>query len=195
MGKSLSKKELIAELSETTEVTQKTVKNVLDRLAKIAYRETVNGFTVPGICKLKIARRKESKCRNPTTGELMLIAEHEIVKITPLKKAKDAIAPKTEDLVTVIEEPVEQNASAPEPEQDDLFTFVCSTCGQEIEAPNSMRGMEAECPTCGNDLIIGESKTAEPNVTEDKEVKTEEQPPVGSGTNTMRLDLSNLGFD
>ncbi len=195
MAKGLSKKELIAELSETTELTQKDVKNVLDRLAKIAYRETVNGFTVPGICKLKIARRKASKCRNPATSELMLIAEHDIVKIIPLKKAKDAIAPKTKDLVTVIEETVEKNA--PEPEQDDLFTFVCSTCGQEIEAPTSMRGMEAECPTCGNDLIIGDSNNEQVKAPEIEQTAQEpkEQPPANTGTNTMRLDLSNLGFN
>ena len=35
-----------------------------------------------------------------------------------------------------------------------LFTFNCPHCNVKIEAKDEWRGVEAECPSCGNKLII-----------------------------------------
>lgn len=39
-------------------------------------------------------------------------------------------------------------------EGDKAISFCCSTCGQEIVAPEETVGMEAECPACGAILVV-----------------------------------------
>lgn len=267
MSKSLSKKELIDELAEFSELRKTEVAELLDKLAEIAFREARNGFTIPSICKLKVVRKKASKCRNPATGELLLVGEHDVVKVIPLKKAKDSIAPRNDDLVEVIKyEPRAKPAPAPAPAsvsasigdaasdgvvfacdacgatisasaslagqkgqcpycemqiiiptreqarqkmakfqpvvqeqpdqeateipRDDFFTLVCQVCGQEIEAPTSMIGQEANCPACESPITVVLSAGQE-NPEDGKEGKGKEG---YSFTNTMRIDLSELGL-
>lgn len=216
MSKSLSKKELISEIAEQTGLKKKEAEEMLNSLRDIAYREARNGFTIPGICKLKVARKKASKCRNPATGQMMLIDEHDILKTTPLKKAKDAVAPKDDDIVHIIEdEKAEPEAGYVDKDEDTekakdqepgiseaSLLFYCSVCGQELEAPASMRGMEAECPTCQNNIIVGEhtdkmEQDSGDNVSTDGdkgetgELNEDEKEEL---TNTVKIDLSSLGL-
>jgi nucleoid DNA-binding protein/DNA-directed RNA polymerase subunit RPC12/RpoP len=231
VAKSLQKAGLIAEISSVTGIEKKSVGDVLDKLTEIAYREAPNGFIVPGICKLTVVKRKASRCRNPATGQLLMIGERQVLKIAPLKKAKDMIVPKPADLVQVLaeepppapkpppepkseiapkpvsEEPAPKSATisegaaakpapvseaaapkaepVPKPEpgpvgstqpvtaipplpgaeplpsvvpspdaEDGQIVFVCSSCGSMLAATPQNAGMQGECPFCGAKTTI-----------------------------------------
>ena len=89
----LSKGGLLAEISTTTGAPKKQVIQFLDTLVAIAYRETKKkgAFILPGIGKMEKAKRKARKGVNPKTGEPIKIAAATVVKIRPVKAAKDAI--------------------------------------------------------------------------------------------------------
>ena len=73
----------------------------------------------------------------------------------------------------------------------DFVLYVCHACGQEIEAPIDMIGMDAECPTCGTKFTvpIGSTPAAEPAPPTDGE---EAAPKVNRSSMTIRIDLSDL---
>lgn len=149
-----NKTTLVRELAFSTGIKQKTARNVLDALTHIAYREAQDqGFTIPGICRLDIIRRKPRKMRNPQNGETLLIAEHDVLRARPLKKARDHVTPAPKDLITVL--PAEN--AAPAPVLDDFskaVSFRCKQCAQEIEAPLSAAGIIAQCPACNASVTI-----------------------------------------
>ena len=158
---SYTKQDLVREIAFTVGITQKKARFILDQLQFIAYREAgVNGFTLPGICKLDIIRRKERKMRNPQTGEKILIAEHDALRVRVLKKAKDAVTPRPEGLITYLKEEEKREKKEKAPEIYDDFSqavsFRCKKCGQEIEAPKAAVGVESECPVCNTAIIIPE---------------------------------------
>lgn len=270
MADSYTKAKLITEIATSVKLSKADVGRVLDTLTDIAYREAVNGFVVPGICKLKVIQKKASKRRNPVTGQTLLIGERKSLKIVALKKAKSTIAPNTDVVVQVIDTPpvppaaekklesttepstapaaagtalpsvaneegqivfpcpecgsmlaaspkmagqdgecpfcggkthvpdrkadVTQESAAKPLKTDSLSDFVlyvCRACGQEIEAPVDMIGMDAECPTCGTKFTvpIGSATTAEPSApTPDAEAA----PKVNRSSMTIRIDLSDL---
>jgi len=112
MSKSLSKNALITEIAVATNLDKTEVADVLNKLTDVAYREAINGFIIPGICKLKVVTKKASHYRNPATGKLMLIGERQTLKAIPISKAKEIITPKVENLIQVIDEtpPVEKKS-------------------------------------------------------------------------------------
>ena len=102
-------------------------------------------------------------------------------------------------------------APAPEPAQEepqvDAISFKCPGCGQEIEAPVDAIGLDAECPMCGNIVVVpaksepgtmyGPSvgnapKSMEP-VVSSKEA--EEMDPTQLKNRTIRIDAEALGLD
>ena len=96
----MTKQQLVSELADSAGISKSKITNVLNSLSEISYREASNGFTIPGICKLKVIRKKPSRHRNPATGKMMLIGERDVLKIVPLKKAKTAITPNLDVEVT-----------------------------------------------------------------------------------------------
>ncbi|MFO7936494.1 MAG: HU family DNA-binding protein [Kiritimatiellia bacterium] len=153
--KSYTKQDLVREIAFTVGITQKKARFILDQLQFIAYRETAsNGFTIPGLCKLDVIRRKERTMRNPQTGEKILIAEHDSLRVRALKKAKDAIAPRPEN--TIIYLPKEEKDPEIYDDFSEAVSFRCKNCGQEIEAPKAAVGVESECPACNTPIIIPE---------------------------------------
>jgi DNA-binding protein HU-beta len=141
---------LVRELAFSAGITQKKARFVLEALQIVAYREAaVQGFTVPGICRLDVIRRKARKMKNPQTGENILIAEHDACRVRLIKKARNAITPTPENLITVLppETKIMDDFSQP-------VSFRCKKCGQEIEAPHTAAGMQAECPACGTSITI-----------------------------------------
>lgn len=78
-GKSLTQTQTIAKLAEATELSKKQVKELLDNLAEIAYKEAKNGFTLPGLGKLVLVSRKARTGRNPATGEPIQIPDRKSV--------------------------------------------------------------------------------------------------------------------
>jgi DNA-binding protein HU-beta len=89
----MTKSQLLVSLSETTELTKKDVKNFLDVLTALAYKEVKkNGeFVVPGIGKMVKAKRKARMGVNPATGEKIKIAAKTVVKFRLAKAAKEAV--------------------------------------------------------------------------------------------------------
>lgn len=91
--KPMTKAQLIATISEKTELTKKQTAEVLDLLAQIAYKEAKKGFTIPGIGKLVVQKRKARMGRNPATGEQIKIPAKTVLKFRIAKACKDAVTP------------------------------------------------------------------------------------------------------
>jgi DNA-binding protein HU-beta len=90
MKKAMTKAQLIARLSQDTDIPKKQVASLLDELAAIACKEAKNGFTLPGIGKLVVVDRKARIGRNPATGETINIPAKRVLKFRIAKAAKDA---------------------------------------------------------------------------------------------------------
>ena len=169
-----TKSRLVKELSWKTQLPQGKVKELLAGLAEIACREAHGTFVLPGLCKFEVVRRKARKIRNPRTGEILVLPEHDALRIVAARAAKLAVAPKVtavraEEVESVekVEEvekvekvdegvKVEEPAPAPQPraKPEGPVSFRCPQCRQEIEAPGEMAGDEAECPTCGHIVVV-----------------------------------------
>ncbi len=81
--------------AKNEELSKKQVKEVLNSLSELAYKEAKTGFTVPGLGKLVVVKRKARKGRNPATGESIRIPARTALKFRISKSAKDAVlAPK-----------------------------------------------------------------------------------------------------
>ena len=93
--KPLTKAQLVTNLSENLDITKKDVNNFLDTLNEISYKETKKkgAFTLPGVGKLVLVKRKARMGRNPATGETIKIKAKTVVKFRVAKACKDAIIP------------------------------------------------------------------------------------------------------
>lgn len=89
--KPMTKAQLTAHLAEQTGLTKKQTAEVLEVLAQTAYKEAKRGFTVPGIGKLVVTKRKARMGRNPATGEQIKIPAKTVVKFRIAKACKDAV--------------------------------------------------------------------------------------------------------
>jgi DNA-binding protein HU-beta len=94
-GKPMTKAQIVTALSEKLDISKKDVNNFLDTLNDLAYKETKkNGaFTLPGMGKLVLVKRKARMGRNPATGEEIKIKAKTVVKFRVAKACKDTIIP------------------------------------------------------------------------------------------------------
>jgi len=90
-AKPLTKSQVLASLAEATGFTKKDVGSVLDSLVCLAYKEAKKGFTIPGLGKLVLVKRKARMGRNPATGEAIKIPAKTVLKFRIAKAAKDAV--------------------------------------------------------------------------------------------------------
>ncbi len=86
-----TKSQIADHLASTFDLTKKTATAVIDELAALAYREAKNSFTIPGIGKLVLQKRKARMGRNPQTGEAIKIPAKTVVKFRVAKACKDAV--------------------------------------------------------------------------------------------------------
>ena len=100
MAKLMSKSELIEKLTGHAEgLSRKNVKEILEGLATIAYKELKKSgaFVVPGIAKFVVIKKPATKARegiNPFTKEPMIFKAkpaRKVIKARPVKAAKDAL--------------------------------------------------------------------------------------------------------
>jgi DNA-binding protein HU-beta len=91
-SKPLTKSQMISKLADQTGLTKKDVKNVLEEMVQLAYKEAPRGFTIPGLGKLVVRHRKARMGRNPATGEQIHIPAKKALKFRISKAAKDAVA-------------------------------------------------------------------------------------------------------
>ncbi len=91
MAKPKTKTQIIAELAEAGDITKKQAAAILENLVAQAYKGAKDGFTIPGIGKLVVVKRKARMGRNPATGESIKIPAKKVLKFRIAKAAKDAI--------------------------------------------------------------------------------------------------------
>jgi DNA-binding protein HU-beta len=91
--KPMTKAQTVTYFAEKFELVKKTASAVIDEMASLAISETkkAGSFTVPGIGKLVIAKRKARMGRNPATGEEIKIPAKTVVKMRVAKACKDSI--------------------------------------------------------------------------------------------------------
>ena len=91
----MTQSQIIKELAESCEVSNKVAKQFLEKFAEVAVRETKKKglFILPGLGRLVRQDRKARTGRNPATGESIKIAAKKVVKFRVAKAVKDAIVP------------------------------------------------------------------------------------------------------
>jgi len=91
--KPMTKSQLSSHIAGKAGITKKAANEIIDELAAIAYKETKSSgqFTLPGLGKLVLDRRKARMGRNPATGATIKIPAKKVVKFRVAKAAKDAI--------------------------------------------------------------------------------------------------------
>jgi len=87
----MTKTQTIAHLAEKSELSKAQVAALLEEVAKLAYVEAKNGFTIPGIGKLVLVNRKARMGRNPATGETIQIPAKTVVKFRVAKVCKESV--------------------------------------------------------------------------------------------------------
>ena len=89
----MTKTELLNALAEASGLSKKDVKNFLEVMTELAYKEVKGSgeFALPGIGKLVKVNRKARMGRNPATGETISIPAKTVVKFRVAKAAKDAV--------------------------------------------------------------------------------------------------------
>jgi DNA-binding protein HU-beta len=95
MAATMTKTQLVRQMAEKLEITNKQSAAFLDLLADTAIKETKKSgvFVIPGLGRLVKAERKARMGRNPQTGEQIKIKAKTVVKFRVAKSAKDSIAP------------------------------------------------------------------------------------------------------
>jgi DNA-binding protein HU-beta len=93
--KPMTKSQIVSYFAEKFELTKKTASGIIDEVAALAVSETkkIGSFTLPGIGKLVLVKRKARMGRNPATGEPFRIPAKTVVKMRVAKAAKEPIVP------------------------------------------------------------------------------------------------------
>jgi DNA-binding protein HU-beta len=93
--KPMTKAQIVSHFAAKFELSKKTSSAILDEVAALAVLEAkkTGSFTLPGIGKLVLVKRKARMGRNPATGEAIKIPAKTVVKMRVAKAAKEAIAP------------------------------------------------------------------------------------------------------
>ena len=93
--KPLTKSQIVTHFAEKFKLPKKTSGMIIDEIAALAVAETkkAGSFTLPGVGKLVLSKRKARKGRNPATGEEIKIPAKTVVKMRIAKACKDAIVP------------------------------------------------------------------------------------------------------
>lgn len=94
--KPLTKSQIVSHVAEKFELSKKQTTAILDGIVELAISETkkVGAFTLPGMGKTVLSKRKARMGRNPATGEEIKIPAKTVVKMRMAKAFKDAIIPK-----------------------------------------------------------------------------------------------------
>jgi DNA-binding protein HU-beta len=93
--KPMTKSQVVSHFAGKFELSKKAASAILEEVAALAVSETkkTGSFTLPGIGKLVLVRRKARMGRNPATGATIKIPAKTVVKMRVAKAAKEAIVP------------------------------------------------------------------------------------------------------
>jgi len=91
--KPMTKSQIVSHFAEKFELSKKTASGIIEEVAALAVSETkkTGSFTIPGIGKLVLVKRKARMGRNPATGEAIKIPAKTVVRMRVAKAAKEAI--------------------------------------------------------------------------------------------------------
>jgi len=91
----MTKSQIVSHFAKQFEISKKMASAIIEEVAALAVSETkkTGSFTLPGIGKLVLVKRKARMGRNPGTGEVIKIAAKTVVKMRIAKAAKEAIVP------------------------------------------------------------------------------------------------------
>ena len=89
--KPMTKREIIDHLATKLEQPKKVAEQFVNEYTDLAYKQAKNSFTLPGLGKIVVERRKARKGRNPATGEEIKIPAKKVLKFRIAKAAKDSI--------------------------------------------------------------------------------------------------------
>ena len=94
--KPMTKPQVVSFFAKKYELTRKTASRIIEGVAALAISETkkTGSFTLPGLGKLVLVKRKARMGRNPATGETIQIPAKNVVKMRVSKVAKEAIVGK-----------------------------------------------------------------------------------------------------
>ena len=92
----MGKSELFSHFAEKFEVKRTQSREFFDELAALAEKELKRSgeFTLPGLVKLVVQKRKARLGRHPATGEPIKIPAKTVVKARIIKQLKDSVLPK-----------------------------------------------------------------------------------------------------
>ena len=93
--KPMTKSQIVSYFAGKFELTKRIASEIIDEVAALATSETkkAGSFTLPGIGKLVLVKRKARMGRNPATGATIKIPAKTVVKMRIAKAAKEAIVP------------------------------------------------------------------------------------------------------
>ena len=93
--KPMTKSQIVSHFVEKFELSKKASATIIEEVAALAVSETkkAGSFTLPGIGKLVLVKRKARMGRNPATGATIKIPAKTVVKMRIAKAAKEAIGP------------------------------------------------------------------------------------------------------
>jgi DNA-binding protein HU-beta len=93
--KIMTKSLIVSQFAGKFELSKKAAAAIIDEVAALAVSETkkTGSFTLPGIGKLVLVKRKARMGRNPATGATIKIPAKTVVKMRIAKAAKEAIVP------------------------------------------------------------------------------------------------------
>jgi len=91
----MTKSQVITHFAQKFDLPKKTTVMIVEEVAALAVSETkkVGAFTLPGLGKLVLSKRKARMGFNPATGEQIKIPAKTVVKMRIAKACKDAIVP------------------------------------------------------------------------------------------------------
>ena len=93
--KPMTKSQIVAHLAQKFDLPKKATAAIIEELAALAIAETkkLGAFTLPGVGKSVLSKRKARMGFNPATGEQIKIPAKTVVKMRLAKAFKDAIVP------------------------------------------------------------------------------------------------------
>jgi DNA-binding protein HU-beta len=110
-AKSMTQAQIFAKLAEEHELSKIKMKAIFNSFAEMAYKESKKGFTVPGLGKLILVKRKARKARNPLTGESIRVPARKALKFRISKTAKDAVLAKPAEKKNTARKSVKKSAA------------------------------------------------------------------------------------
>ena len=93
--KPMTKSLTVSHFAKKFEISKRMASGIIEEVAALAVSETkkTGSFTLPGIGKLVLVKRKARMGRNPATGATIKIPAKTVVKMRIAKAAKEAIVP------------------------------------------------------------------------------------------------------